>query len=256
MSLMNYIRLHKRFYNLSRHHGVYGVQALKNKMTRLFFVISIILLSSCSLDESDGFKIFTINYTFTSGDEGWVGEFTEYPVSPSPEADSIYEWQAEAVPSPPATDGLSAYMMSCNNVSGDVFMFMKKRIDGLRPNTKYNVVFEIVLNSNAMPNQGVILKAGACQIEPRKVIENDYYVLNVDKGLDYSSGENAVSFGDIGASTENAAVTKGNVNSNEPFITQTNSKGELWLMLGTDSAFQGTTTIYFTQINIYFSVSE
>ena len=150
-------------------------------------------------------------------------------------------------------------MLSCNNVSGDVFMFVKKKIEGLRPNTSYNVAYEIQLSSNAVAGQGIILKGGASELEPKKVIENGYYVLNIDKGSDTTSGENVISFGDIGASnpvTAYNSTVKGNLNSYTPFITRTNSRGELWLVLGTDSLFEGTTTVYFTNIGLVFSVSE
>jgi hypothetical protein len=158
-----------------------------------------------------------------------------------------------------STNGRGAYMISCNNASGDVFMFLKKKIEGLKANTNYNVVYEIELASNAVAGQGIILKGGASELEPKKVIENSYYVLNIDKGTDTTSGENAIAFGDIGASnseTDYNSTVKGNVNSSVPFLTRTNSKGELWIILGTDSLFEGTTTVYFTNINLVFSVSE
>jgi hypothetical protein len=234
------------------------VDEMKMKTGRLIAFTLMALLSSCSLEDSSGIEIFSINYTFTNGSEGWTADFTDYPVNESPEADSIYQWKAEISASAPATGGLNAYMVSCNNVSGDVFMFLKKKIDGLRPNTNYNVVFEVMLASNAVAGQGIILKGGASGLEPKKVIENNYYVLNIDKGSDTTSGESAISFGDIGTTNSTADysfLVKGNVNAYEPFVARTNSKGELWLVVGTDSLFEGTTTVYFTGINLVFSVS-
>jgi hypothetical protein len=241
-------------------HGVYGVGELKMKTSRLIAVLGWIIFSSCSMaDQAEGIEIFSLNFQFTRGSAGWSADFTDYPVNEDPLADSIYQWKAEVIPGAEATSGQHAYMISCNNVSGDVFMFLKKKIEGLRPNTNYNVVYEIQLSSNAVAGQGIILKGGASELEPKKVIENGYYVLNIDKGTDTTSGENAISFGDIGASnpvTDYNSTTKGNSNSYAPFITRTNSKGELWLVLGTDSLFEGTTTVYFTRIDLVFSVSE
>jgi hypothetical protein len=229
------------------------------KTGRLIVVIMLILLTSCTLEDSSGIEIFSMNYSFANGDDGWVADFTDYPVSEDPLSDSVYQWEAKVITSAPATDGQSAFMISCNNVSGDIFMFLKKRIDGLRPNTNYNVVFEVMLASNAVAGQGIILKGGASGMEPKKVIENNYYVLNIDKGSDTTSGENAISFGDIGTAESTADysyLVKGNVNAYEPFVAKTNSKGELWLVVGTDSLFEGTTTVYFTGVNLIFSVSE
>ena len=222
--------------------------------------ILLVVLSSCSMaDKAEGIEIFSINFDFSQGSEGWTADFTDYPVNEDPLADSVYQWKAEFIPGAVDTNGGSAYMISCNNMSGDVFMFLKKKIDGLRPNTNYNVVYEIRLSSNAVAGQGIILKGGASELEPKKVIEDGYYVLNIDKGTDTTSGENAVSFGDIGAASPSngySYTTKTNSNSYQPFITRTNSKGELWLVLGTDSLFEGITTVYFMNINLVFSVPQ
>lgn len=222
--------------------------------------ILLVVLSSCSMaDKAEGIEIFSMNFDFSQGSEGWTADFTDYPVNEDPRADSVYQWKAEFIPGAVETNGGSAYMISCNNMSGDVFMFLKKKIDGLRPNTNYNVVYEIRLSSNAVAGQGIILKGGASELEPKKVIEDGYYVLNIDKGTDTTSGENAVSFGDIGAASPSngySYTTKTNSNSYQPFITRTNSKGELWLVLGTDSLFEGVTTVYFMNINLVFSVPQ
>ena len=37
-------------------------------------------------------------------------------------------------------------------------------------------------------------------------------------------------------------------NSQTPFSAKANDKGELWLIVGTDSGFEGLTTLYYTQI--------
>jgi len=246
-------------YNLREQGRVYGVGDSKMKMSRTIFAVILVLFSSCMDEAGDQIEIFSVNYDFSAGPGGWTADFTDYPVNDAPQADTVYRWKAEFMPAAASEIGQDAYMISCRNVSGDVFMFLKNKIDGLKPNTNYNVVYEITLSSDAIAGQGIILKGGASELEPRKVIENNYYVLNIDKGTDTTSGENAISLGDIGVSnpTEdfNPAV-KGNLNTYQPFVTKTNSHGELWLVLGTDSLFEGTTTVYFTSINLFFSVSE
>jgi hypothetical protein len=231
--------------------------ALENQKMKTGRLIIVFLLSLCACsDDGEGIDIFSINYNFQSGAEGWLADFTDYPVNENPEADTIYHWKAELINSPSGTNGAVAYMLSCDNINGDIFMFLKKKIGGLKPNTNYNVVYEIALSSTAQIGQGIILKAGASDMEPKKVIENNYYVLNIDKGSSTLSGENAISFGDIGGSSSYSSIIKGNAGAYEPFRTRTNSKGELWLILGTESLYQGITSVYFTNINLIFSVSE
>lgn len=231
-----------------------------NLMSRLIFLAFLVLASSCAVDGDPAeIEIFSRDYNFSDGLQGWNADFTDYPVAEDPLADTVYRWNAALSHDPNGGTAQSAYMISCRNVSGDVFMFIKKKVDGLRPNTNYSVVYEVSLSTDAVAGQGIILKCGASELEPKKVIEDSYYVLNVDKGDDTTSGENAISLGDIGSlspTDEYNSVTKGNINAYQPFVTRTNSKGELWLFLGTDSLYEGTTTVYFHQINFIFSVTE
>jgi hypothetical protein len=219
----------------------------------------VFLAFGCGQDDAGEIRIFSFSYDFSNGTQGWEADFTEYPVGVTDEADSVYHWEAGHRVAPAETNGHNAFVLSCDNLSGDVFMFLKGKIGGLRPNAGYNVVFEIDLHSNATAGQGIILKAGTSDIEPRKVIENGYFVLNIDKGAGTASGENAISFGDIGAPSYNYpydGVTKGNSSAYQPFIARTNSKGELWVIIGTDSYYEGYNAVFFTRINLIFSVSE
>lgn len=64
-------------------------------------------------------------------------------------------------------------------------------------------------------------------------------------------GQDAVLLGTIGI--------EGNVfkyqiikrtNQNSPFTATTNAQGELWVLVGTDSGFEGFTKLYYTKINV------
>jgi hypothetical protein len=68
----------------------------------------------------------------------------------------------------------------------------------------------------------------------------------------------AVVLGDIAVPSDSqdyALITRNNA-GNAPFIARSNSKGEIWLIIGTDSGFEGTTTLYYTRINVVFSASN
>ena len=143
-------------------------------------------------------------------------------------------------------------------------MFMKRKISDLSPNTDYTLVFEVELASNApkglagiggAPGESVFLKAGAASTEPKKVIEDNQYALNVDKGNQNTPGEMAIVLGDIAVSydTQDYALITRNNTEKTPFIARSNSKGEIWLLVGTDSGFEGTTTVYYTRINVVLS---
>lgn len=238
------------------------------KCGKLFIVVLLVFgVMGCMSADEGGIMVFAHNFDFSTGQEGWEVDFSDFPAS---SYDSIaYELQS-AYTDRPANLGanLKSIMISGNNHSDDLFMFMKRRITGLSPNTDYAIVFDVELASNApkgaagvggAPGEGVFLKAGANGMEPKKVIEDDQYVMNVDKGNQAFSGESTVTLGDIAvpASTKDySLITRTNSGSQTPFVARTNSKGELWLLVGTDSGFEGVTTVYYTRVNVIFSTAN
>jgi hypothetical protein len=154
-------------------------------------------------------------------------------------------------------------MLSGKNVNKDLFMYIKKKVDGLKPDTDYTLTFSVELASDlnaATPVAGgaVYLKAGATHSEPKSVIEVGQYVMNIDKGNQDSGGEHMVLLGDIlaeNASTAYSLITRNNTMSNSRYVAKTNSNGELWLIIGTDSSLEGTTKVFYTRVKVVFSAS-
>ncbi|HEY3402111.1 MAG TPA: hypothetical protein VGK59_01925 [Ohtaekwangia sp.] len=222
--------------------------------------------AGCGLSNDQGLEIYSDYYDFNEGLDGWTVDFADYP---SGDQDSAsYELQFAHTSLPGNLSGRKGIMMSGYNYSDDLFMFMKKKVTGLPPNKLFTIVFQIELASNAptgaigvggAPGESVYVKAGASTMEPKKVVEQDQYVLNIDKGNQLESGEDVITLGNIAVSpntTEYELITRSNMNMNALFYAQTNSKGELWLIVGTDSGFEGLTTVYYTQLNFVFSATN
>ena len=233
-----------------------------------FVAMLVVVLASCdySADEG-GILVFTQTFDFSKEQGDWLVEFSDFPASP---ADSVDYELATAYTDRPANLGanLKSIMISGNNHSDDLFMFMKRKITGLSPNTDYSIVFDIELASNApkggagiggAPGESVFLKAGAIGMEPKTVIDNNQNVLNIDKGNQANPGESTVTLGNIALTTyteQYALITRTNSGSQAPFVARANSKGELWLIVGTDSGFEGVTTVYYTRVNVIFSTAN
>ncbi len=245
-------------YNLRSRLRVYPTEVDYMRFWKLLPGVLVLVFASCTVSPDDSFEIFIQEFDFSGGPEGWSAEFTEYPLGETPESDSVYKWSASLSPLPGS--GRPAILLTCDNLSGDIFMFLKRKITDLRPNTNYSIVYEISLATNSIAGQALVLKAGASDLEPRKVIENGYYSLNIDKGEDFASGENLHSFGDIGgispSSDSYVTVSKGNASLNQPILATTNSKGELWLIVGTDCMYTGLSSVYFARISVVFSVND
>ena len=221
-----------------------------------------------------GFIIYTVvtglsssvrlEFDFLQGAQGWEAGFAEY----SPEIEGMMlEAGIRALPSELGINGTGYYLQGINH-SDDLFMFVKRQLgtdDGILPGQEYRVVFIIVFASDApsgavgiggSPGESVYLKAGVSNVEPEVYLDSDtgYYVMNVDKGLGNSgSGTAASVVGNIanGLSTEESPryVSLKREHEHE-YIIKAGPDGELWLLVGTDSGFEGLTTIYYQSIAV------
>jgi len=210
-----------------------------------------------------------LEFDFRKGAQGWEAGFAEY----SPEmGDMMLEAGIRPLPSELGINSTGYYIQGMNR-SDDLFMFLKRRLgpeDGVVPGQKYRLKFTIVFASSAPsgavgiggpPGEAVFLKAGGCIVEPEVYLDPDanYYVMNVDKGLgnDEKGGEAASVIGNIanGLSAEEVDL------ENPPYVSlkrqhaykyaiTANPDGELWLLVGTDSGFEGLTGIYYQRIAV------
>ncbi len=161
-----------------------------------------------------------------------------------------------------------AQYMSGNNPSDDLFMFMKRKITGLQPNTTYQVTFVVefasIYPTNAFgvggpPGEGVTMKAGLTLIEPDTMIimkGGPYVVMNIDKGNQSTPGVDMDTIGHVGVSDTTTVYTlKTNDNIGHPFTFKTDQTGEAWLIIGTDSGFEAETALYYSSIIVDFTIS-
>ena len=71
--------------------------------------------------------------------------------------------------------------------------------------------------------------------------------MNIDRGNQSQGGEDMPVIGDIahGNSGFEYTLIKRSLNN---FTVQAGEDGEIWLIIGTDSGFEGTTTLYYSKI--------
>jgi hypothetical protein len=202
--------------------------------------------------------------TFSESKNGWEADFTDYPASA---ADSVKYRLQIAYTMLPASAGLgnSIMMSGTNNSNGNLFMFMKKKIAGLRPNTQYATVFDVEFATSVVSGtaaaENVFLKAGAVAFEPKNNVYGSEYNLNIDKGNGYNSGADMIVLGNIAKTDKSSSslftrTIRSNAETNSPFIVKSNADGELWLLVGTESAYDGNTTLYYTHVNVVLSATN
>ena len=208
-------------------------------------------------------------FDFSEGQLGWEADLSDYPADPSDDFDFIAE--IRDVPNELNISGEGFYVQS-DNTPDDLFMFLKRRLttdDGIEPRRIYRVAFTIQFASNApsgcvgvggAPGESVYLKAGATNVEPEVVLddEQNYIALNVDKGDQSQGGPAASVVGNI-ANGIPCEVIPGR--SDPPYrllarfhthdsLVTASDHGELWLLVGTDSAYESLTGLYYRAIQV------
>lgn len=209
-------------------------------------------------------ETITVTSDFANGPLGWVAGVSDYSV----DQEEIIEFEAGIRPLPAEISGsASGFFVSSRNRSDDLFVYLKRRIgttEQLEPNTTYRLSFTVTIASNApsgcagvggAPGEGLYVKVGGSTTEPVTLPPDaeGYYALSVDKGNQSSGGPAGTVIGDIANGDECNDPT------NAPYKTivrsgahttsvTTDANGDLWLLVGTDSAFEGLTQIYYQRI--------
>lgn len=235
-------------------------------MRRSLLLVSCAVCGLLACEIEQDIMVFSISYDFTETDNGWTGDFADYPEGDSLNFELFYKH--DTLPTNLNDNATKkALHLAGINGSDDLFMFAKKKVTGLKPNTTYNILFNIRFASNAptgavgiggAPGESVFLKAGAVPTEPFKVLQEGSYVMNIDKGNQAESGSDMIVLGNIAVASTTSQFTSivRNNTSNSGFYATTDANGQLWLIVGTDSGFEGATTIYYTQIDVLFNQVE
>ena len=112
------------------------------------FLLCITLLSMTGCDDGDdaplGGADAEFSYTFDRDAEAWTVDFADLPVDYDP---SIYEIESGYRPLPDGLPGSGIYVQG-HNRSDDLFMFLKRQVDGLIPEATYVVSVSMDLATN------------------------------------------------------------------------------------------------------------
>jgi len=154
------------------------------------------------------------------------------------------------------------------NYSDDIKGYIKKKISGLKPDTAYNVDFQVdvltvdseqCVGAGGGPGSSVYVKASLLPKEPTRFVSYEsnsegMYRVDIDDGQ--SGGDDVALLGTIGLpiSCETSKVSpaweiKPLVND-EVFAMTTGESGETWIYVSIDSGFEGATTVYITDVEV------
>ena len=214
------------------------------------------LLAGCDADVvvgQPGANLY--QYNFAQGAQNWQVGYSDYPVEDA----EIYELRHGIKPLPAGFSG-QGLMVSGHNRSDDLFMFIKRRVTGLTPSTRYKASLKLTFLSNigegcfgigGSPGESVFIKFGYAEQEPKQA----GYYLNVAKGYQSEDGTHAKVIGNFAAKDANcnASVYKSKTittSAEQSLEFTTNADGSIWFFIGSDSGFEGLTTIYYRSVEL------
>jgi hypothetical protein len=140
-------------------------------------------------------------------------------------------------------------------------MGLYRKITGLRPQTSYKLVVSVDFATNApadcggiggSPGTSVYFKLGAVNKEPLNNLDNlEYLRINLDKGNQAGSGIDMQVVGHIGNTLNCPDHTyQMKTLTLTGFQVTSSADGTLWILLGTDSGFEGKTVLYYDRVTI------
>jgi hypothetical protein len=223
--------------------------------TFILLVIALFTFIACE-EEVVPKQTVVAETNFNTTADGWTAVYAAYP-----EKDSLfYELEAgiRSLPSP-LDQAKKGFMLSGNNHSDALQMFLSKKLSGLAPNTNYSVETEVELASmypdgsvgiggspgNAVhlvakfAEKGYTFEAGAVEVDNIELVLNkEGSVLEMD-------------LGDISIPSEEyiyQLITRKKTSGSQ--VVKSDHEGKLWAVIGTWSGFEGITTLYYTRIKI------
>jgi hypothetical protein len=233
---------------------------------RLAALIALVWLAGCGKSPTTPSDARTFAFDFARTAEGWSADVTDYSIGRRDRIQFVAEHRLLPSPLDQTRGGL---FITGDNPFDDLFMFWKGRVTGLRPDRTYAVEFTIQFATNVpngfggiggSPDTSVFVKVGASNIEPTSLpgpkgwCPSDLQCLNIDKSNQAQSGADAIVIGTAGNLSGTETWELKELRSGPtPLAVTPNADGSAWLLMGTDSGFEGRTSLYYTRVVAEFS---
>ncbi len=196
----------------------------------------------------------TFAFSFDGGAQGWTARFADYP----PGAETFYELDAgwQPLTAPLVGNGLA---VSGNNHSDTLFMYAERKVHGLQSMRTYRVDAEVEFATHAgtsctgvggAPGESVYVKLGAADHAPLRTVVGANYQVDISKGDQALEGTAMTNAGDLAnGSLDCSGSTWRLKTATKPIATRVKAAadGSVWLLFGTDSGFEGRTTVIYTR---------
>ena len=240
--------------DLNFYHG--SILILKRSNMRFVYLMAPLFLVGCNSDDNDLTPV-EVNFVseFKDDSHNWVAAFSDYP------ADDAESFQlVSGIENIPGVEGKSGFLLGGMNRSDDLFMYLKKEVTDLVPNTRYLLSAKATFWSHAgnvcfgiggSPGESVFMKVGASEMEPKQA---DYY-MNIDIGHQSSNGSDALNVGNVAVDGLSCggfefAAKEVALTQEQNFEILSSPEGNAWVLVGSDSGYEGLTHLYYESIEV------
>ncbi|MHB8127373.1 MAG: copper amine oxidase N-terminal domain-containing protein [Mobilitalea sp.] len=210
--------------------------------------------------DRNSFDIMQYNYKFNKGAVGFEAIFSDYSYDQLGNYE-IYEMKSAYKQIPVIGKESMGLYLASHNRSDDIFMGYEKKVSGLVPNKEYslNIQFQLATNVESggfgiggSPSSSVYVKSGASTIKPESILDEKagIYRMNIDTGVQGQGGEDMQVIGDVGK-PEGSSITGFEYKQMQAEVkVVADDNGCVYLIIGTDSGFEGFTEYYIDNVTI------
>jgi hypothetical protein len=233
-----------------------------NRPRSALVAVSALLLTAGCLNTESTAGTITLDFDFDTSaqGEGWAAGASDFPVARAADVGAVGD--RRLLPAPISTTRQGLYQAG-TNVSGDLFLFFKKRLIGLAPGASYTISISLEFASNLQsgcttgPGPQVWLKAGVSALEPTSDPDaGGTYRMSIDKGNQSGPGL-FTQLGDIrnglsGCPAAGSYALRGTAVQVQPTTLVTDAQGGFWIFIGTQSTALARHEVYFNHLRIKF----
>ena len=200
----------------------------------------------------------SFRFSFEEGRQGWEALFTAVFVG----REDYFELESgrRRLPRSLDTTRWGLYISGYNHSDG-LNMRFKNRVEGLQPGATYEVSFEVAFATKApsgclgvggAPGESVRVTAFASRSEPTRVVEDGDWRLRVEgEPLRLGNVANGISCEEAQRRGSPYQMKRLESKAETASVTA-DEQGRVWLLVGTSSAFEAATSLYYDEIVAVF----
>ena len=233
-----------------------GKQSIR--MRRISLMLALSLVAHASGCNSSSGPEYPLRYDFLLSTEmltSWSFGSSDYQAEQEAAMEVVIDKRELPVESG------SAFYHAGTNLSDDLWIWFARRMDALEPGRTYRLGFQVEYVTSYHADcigtgELVLIKAGASEQQPARVLTGDgSWRMNVDKGEQFESGEDAVILSDIRNDLPECPAEplfgRGSSGPGDGTVeVVADANGGFWIFFGTESAFETRHEIYFTRFEL------